>query len=310
MRATAWTNVLQGGVFLIFMVSAFFLMSSSMGGLGPAIEAVQDTRPELLALPDRGLFEPEKWTSWGIAIALTVIAFPHMLVRLMSGKSDTTLKTVCKVYPIALVLLWVPAVMIGVWGAAQFPGLEGRASDQIFARMAITHLPPWLAACGFLAVLAAVMSTLDAQILTLGSMLTRDVLTPPGTDGDGKRGVRTAQAFGALVALVVYVLAQVWGQSVFDIAKIAFSGYVTLFPTLLLGVRARRFTATGAVASLVTANLVYAAGVLEWIPLGGYLPVFWALIMGFVAGYLGSRFGPSPKEELVTRAFGEPATAR
>ena len=38
--------------------------------------------------------------------------------------------------------------------------------------MVAEHLPPIGAALGFLAVLAAVMSTLDAQLLTLGSMLT------------------------------------------------------------------------------------------------------------------------------------------
>jgi hypothetical protein len=78
---------------------------------------------------------------------------------------------------------------------------------------------------------------------------------------------------------------------------------------LLLGVRSRRLTATGAIASLVVANVVYGAGVMGWIPLGGYLPVFWALISGFLAAFLGSRLGPAPRSELVARAFGDPAAA-
>jgi solute:Na+ symporter, SSS family len=302
MRATAWTNVLQGSLFLAFMIAAFFLMSSSLGGLEQAMAAVERHDPELLRITRKGLFAPGAWTSWGLAISLTVIGFPHMLVRLMSGKSERALKGVCRIYPLALLVLWVPAVLIGVWGAAAFTGLEGRASDKIFALMSATHMPPALAALGFVAVLAAVMSTLDAQILTLGSMLTRDVLVSDGTDP--AREVRLGRWFGAVVAALTYVLAQLWGASVFDIARVAFSGYVTLVPALFFGVRWRRFSASGAIASIVVGNLVYALGLLGWWPLMGFLPVFWALLAAIVAGVVVSLLSAPPPEDRTTLAFG------
>ena len=303
MRATAWTNVLQGSLFLVFMVAAFFFMSHSLGGLAEATAAVARERPELLTITREGLFAPAAWTSWGLAISLTVIGFPHMLVRLMSGKSEDALKGVCRLYPVALLALWVPAVLIGVWGAAAFPGLEGRASDTIFALMSAHHMPSMLAALGFLAVLAAVMSTLDAQILTLGSMLTRDVLDVTKGE-DPARDVRLGRIFGAVVAGATYVLSQLWGASVFDIARLAFSGYVTLVPALFFGVRWPRFTVQGAAASIVSGNVVYGLGLAKLLPLMGFLPVFWALLAAIGAGVGVSLLTSPSDDELTERAFG------
>jgi SSS family solute:Na+ symporter len=306
MRATAWTNVLQGVLFLTFLVVALVWILADMGGPVAAMERVREVDPSLLSRPETGLYTPAGWTSWGIAIALTVIAFPHMLVRLMAAKDERSLANVTRLYPWALILLWVPAVMIGVLGATEHLGLEGRASDRIFSLMTASHLPSLLAAFGFVAVLAAVMSTLDAQILTLGSMLTRDVLAPEEEHGHG--GVRAAQAFGVVVAAATYALAQLWGASVFDIAKVAFSGYVTLVPALFLGVRWRRFTAKGAVASIVVANVVLGLGLAEMIPTGGFLPVFWALLAGCATAVAVSLLSSQGPRDRSAEAFGEGST--
>jgi len=304
MRATAWTNVLQGSLFLVFMVLAFFLMARSLGGFEAATETVRAHDASLLEVGEGRLYTPGGWTSWSLSISLTVIGFPHMLVRLMAGRDDDALKGVSRLYPFALILLWVPAVMIGVWGAASFPGLEGRASDKIFSLMSAAHLPAWLAGGGFLAVLAAVMSTLDAQILTLSSMLVRDVLDPLRGEADGARDVRAGRWFGLAVAAAVYVLSLTWGSSVFEIAGFAFAGYVTLTPTLFLGVRWRRFSAAGALASLVGGNATLVLMTTKVLPSFGFLPVFWAFFVGLLLGVGVSLATSPPDEATVAEAFG------
>lgn len=313
MRATAWTNVLQGTLFLGFMVAVFFLVPRAMGGLEAASARVRETEPKLLELGSGGIFEPRAFASWGLAISLTVIAFPHMLVRLMAADSERSLKNICRGYPIALALLWVPAVMLGVWGAALVPGLVGKESDKIFAEVITQTMPPWLSAIGFLAVIAAVMSTLDAQILTLGSMVTRDVLKT--AEGNEKRDVAITRASGVVIALLVFAWWQLGGASIFDIAAIAFSGYVTLAPTLFFGVRWRRFTTAGAVSSILVGNGVYALALLatdwnarapSWL---GFLPVFWALLGAIAAGLVVSLATTPQSASSLTRAFGANATA-
>jgi solute:Na+ symporter, SSS family len=303
MLATAWTNVVQGAFFIVYLVVALFMMSSSLGGFEAASEAVRAHDPNLLVIAGQSpLFTPGGWVSWSLAICLTVVGFPHMLVRLMAGRDERALKTVSAVYPIAMLMIWLPAVMIGVWGAAAFPGLEGQASDRIFSMMSAKHMPPFIGALGFIAVLSAVMSTLDAQILTLSSMLVRDVLDRMGSWKVSE--VIAGRAFNALVAGLVYVLALSIGSSIFDIATFAFSGYVMLTPTLLFGLRWRRFNATGAIASILIGNAVLLLGMAKVFPLFGFLPVFFGLIAAIAAAIIGAYLGAPTPVSTVERAFG------
>jgi Na+/proline symporter len=149
------------------------------------------------------------------------------------------------------------------------------------------------------------MSTLDAQLLTLSSMLVRDCMDP----NKPKNEVRIGRLFAVVLAALTFALAQWLGKSVFEVAFIAFCGYVTLVPTLFLGVRWRRFTVTGAVASLVLGNLVYFMGLAGWLPLFGFLPVFWALVVGIAAAVLGSLWSQPADSALTEAAFGGDAKA-
>jgi len=310
MRATAWTNVFQGALFLAFLVAAFFLVSRSLGGLEAATAAVAGRRPELLAMQDDWLFEPRAFASWGIVISLTVIGFPHMFARLMAAKEDETLRRVCRLYPLALVALWVPAVLLGFWGAGAFPDLE--EPDKIFQRMSAAHMPEALSTFSLLAVLAVVMSTLDAQILTLSSMLVRDVLAPSRGESAGagrgepaRRDVAAGRWFAVAIAGLVYVLATIWSrESVFDISRKAFEGYTTVVPALFLGVRWRRFTAAGALASIAAGNAVLVLG-WSWpgLPTLGFLPVFWAFVAAILAG-VGASLASRTAPERTLAAFG------
>ena len=301
MRGTAWTNVLQGTIFMTFMSVALILIAKQLGGFA---NAMQQVPMEQLTIRTGKFFAPGAWTSWGLAITLTVIGFPHMLARLMAARNEDAIKNSCRLYPLAMVVLWIPAVLLGVWGRTQFPGLEGKDSDQIYSLMIAEFLPEWLVAVGLLAVLAAVMSTLDAQILTLSSMLVRDALPVlrarfPRHDSDqpAKRltlydGVNAGRAFSVLVAVAVFALAMTWGksESIVGIAQFSFSGYVTLTPTLLLGLRWSRFCKQAAFASILGSNAV-----LIWLTStgtnpGGLLPVFWSLLVAVALGLSVSVF--------------------
>jgi SSS family solute:Na+ symporter len=284
MRATMWTNVFQGAIFLGFSLLAFALIAGDLGGLGSIMQEVQQREPELFERNEAPLFQPGAWASWAMAIALTVIAFPHMLVRVFAANDVTALKNACRFYPLAMVLLWVPAVLFGIWGAVEMPGL-GEESDRIFPLLVLAHLGPLLQGLALASILAAVMSTLDAQLLTLSSMLTRDVL-PTGIED--RMQVRIGQGFLVVIAVVTWLIVLRQPASIFTVASASFSGYVTMVPTLLLGLRWRRFTVVGASASLLVGNAVLLASWLEWLPRLGLLPVAWGLLAAIIAGVVGS----------------------
>lgn len=294
MRATMWTNVFQGSVFMVLVLVAFFIVADDFGGLANATQRVHAIAPALLEKGDRPMFSPAAYGSWALAISLTVIAFPHMLVRIFAAKDVAALKNVCRLYPIALVLLWLPAVMFGVWGVLDRPGLVGRESDAVFVWMVVDHLGPWLQGLALAAILAAVMSTIDAQFLTLSSMLTRDVLRPlrPGLSESSE--VLASRIFLVVLAVITFVIVIIRPGSIFAIASFSFSGYVMLVPTLYSGLRASWFNARGAVVSIVLGNAVLLAT--WWLPspLLGVLPVGWGLAAAVAGAVVGSRLGGPP----------------
>ena len=283
MRGTMWTNVLQGSIFLVFSVVTFFLIADVRGGVAPTMREVASAHPELLNVPDEGPFRIGPWASWGLGISLCVIAFPHMLVRIFAAQDETSLKNVCRLYPAAMVLLWVPCVLFGVWGTLDFPALQGRASDAIFPLLVERHFGPFAQGLALASILAAVMSTLDAQMLTLSSMLTRDVL---GRVRGDRQQIFLGRGFLVVLAAVTWIIAIRKPASIFSIAALSFSGYVTLIPTMFLSMRWPSFSRIGATSSIVVGNIALVASHL-WGPKDALLlPVAWALVCGTAAAVI------------------------
>lgn len=306
MKATMWTNVFQGSVFLGFMVVAFFAVADGLGGFSAATLAVREAAPELLVKGDRPMFAPGAWASWGLAISLTVIAFPHMLVRIFAARDVAALKNTCRLYPVSLLLLWVPAVMFGVWGAAAIPGLLGRESDRIFPLLVQAHMGPVMQGLALAGVLAAVMSTIDAQFLTLGSMLSRDVVRRLAPALPDRLEIAWGRAFVLVLAVATYAVVLWRPASIFGIATFSFSGYVMLVPTMVGALHWRRMTAAGAIASVLVGNAVLLATMSLEAPALGLLPVAWGLAAAIGALVVVSWRTRPPPPAVVDRVLGRP----
>ncbi len=83
--------------------------------------------------------------------------------------------------------------------------------------------------------------------------------------------VRLGRWFIVLLALITYGIVLARPASIFAIARFSFSGYAMLVPTLVLGLRWRRFTAAGAIVSVVAGNAVL-------LPLWALDATFWDVL--------------------------------
>jgi Na+/proline symporter len=107
--------------------------------------------------------------------------------------------------------------------------------------MIARFLPPAMLGLGLAAVWAAIMSTLDAMMLTLSTMLTRDLLGRffPGYVREKGREVIFGRIFIVLIALLALAGAVIRPGTIYDIAKFAFTGYSLTVPAMLAGLDAR-----------------------------------------------------------------------
>ena len=121
--------------------------------------------------------------------------------------------------------------MIGVLGHLEFPGLEGKEVDQILPKMMHALAPEWLSALIMTGALAAFMSTMDSQLLSLSTIFTRDIykkIIHPSASFKmevtvGKIIVVILASIGLLIAFLppdsIFVIVRYAGKRVLGVGK-------------------------------------------------------------------------------------------
>ena len=292
MRGTAWVNALQTTLFLLFGTIAVFVIGAGMGGFRDAMEALLAS-PATSPLLTRERVSPMYFFSYTF-IPLSSIAFPHICIFCLTARSVTYFRRTIVLYPICMLLIWLPSVFLGVVAnhATAVPAIQAKlearaqlatptapltpderarlraqaAGDDVILRLVDGYAPLWLAALLGAAVMAAVMAS-DSQILALSTMFTEDIFTfYQGTKRFGHdMQVLTGRVFVVLVTVVAYLIALRIPQSIFDIAtQYAFAGYSALVPLLVAALFWKHSTRWGALAcALWTAAAVAAVAVIQ-----------------------------------------------
>jgi SSS family solute:Na+ symporter len=285
-------NALQTTLFLLFGTIAVFVIARGMGGFREAMEALAAT-PATAPLLTRERVSPLYFFSYTF-IPLSSIAFPHICIFCLTAGHVTYFKRTIVLYPICMLLIWLPSVFLGVVAnqatavpaiqaklearaqlaapaAALAPGDRARlraqaAGDDVILRLVDGYAPLWLAALLGAAVMAAVMAS-DSQILALSTMFTEDIFAfYQGTRRFGhETQVLTGRVFVVLVTAIAYVIALRIPQSIFDVAtQYAFAGFSSLVPLLVAALFWRGSTRWGALAStLWTAAAVIAVAIIQ-----------------------------------------------
>ncbi len=295
MRGTAWVNVYQGFLFMIVGIVSFLLLGEKLGGFAEITGRALLEKAELFIRA--GNFTPREWFSYLLISPLAVLVFPHVFMKLLIGRSVVGLKRLTFWYPIMVLLTWPPVIYIGIWGATLHPGLVGKASDGILPWMFAQYLPAWLSGVALAGILAALMSSVDAMLLSLSTMLTRDVLLQFFPETMKGRQVPAGRVFILVLSLFVLLLALLRPSSIFTIATFAFSGYVVAAPMMIGGLTWKRANKFGALASLIIPGLLVPVyqftSVLNWSTFGFLynIPVLGLSILLFVFVSLLTRPG-------------------
>jgi SSS family solute:Na+ symporter len=179
--------------------------------------------------------------------------FPHMAIMCFTAERVTHFKKTVIFYPICMVVLWLPCVLLGVVAASQFPGLRPGESDDVLLRLLTANTNVWLTGILGAGIMACVMAT-DSQILAMSTMFTEDVFAHYG--GRKRFGpqteIWTGRAFVVGVTVVAYLIAlQLKDKaSIFELAiRFAFSGFAAMVPVMIAALFWRRSNKWGALAA-------------------------------------------------------------
>jgi len=314
MRGVAWTDTLQGILMLGLIWAAVAWVLAAVGGPTAATDAIAGTNPEFLALGG-GLYTQEYVLSTAISIAFGVTMFPQINQRFFVARSKTVLKRTLALWPVLVVLLFVPAFMLGAWAAGL--GVTVPEGGNVIPAVLNEYTAGWFTATVVAGAMAAMMSSSDSMLLSGASYLTRDLYRPlteladeEPTEQDSSalvdrfwhallavavaagrllRSERDREALLARAGVVVFATASFVASlyapgTLVQIGDTAFGGFAQLAFPVLLALYWTRTTRWGMYAGVGGSQLFYLASVfLPMVP-GSYLGGWSASVVGMALG--------------------------
>ncbi len=307
LRGTAWVNTFQTAMFMLLGAVTAVLIVTRLGGVGAALDRVAESRPELLVRGEA--IHPLRLLTYTL-IPLSVGTFPHIFAHWLSARRAQTFKASIVLYPVCIGLVWIPSVLLGVFGNIDFPGLQGGEASSVLVRMISLHAPDVLAGLLGAGVFAAIMSSLDSQSLSLGTMFTQDIVRHRRWGGDlsEARQVLLGRLFVVGVVTLVFLLSLVAERSIFALSVWSFTGFASLLPVVVAALYWRRSTAAGAGAAIVTVIALWCFfflrgfGNADYSVAGtGVMPVAVVFAASVAAIVVGSLLSRPPSPERVAR---------
>ena len=257
--AVCWTDLIQGILMFIALVIVPILCLVNVPDFS-AITFPAENYFSFFEATD-GSFAWQTIVS-GLAWGLGYFGMPHILIRFMGIKSADMIKKSRIIAVVWVAVTLAAAVFVGIAGYAYLntPGNEELLSsfnaladaEKIFMFLSSSLLPAILAGVILCAILAAIMSTADSQLLVTASAVTNDVFRLINKKASDKTLIWISRGTVMLVAVIAYVIALDPDSSVMGLVSYAWAGLGAAFgPAIILSLFWRRMTIWGAVAGMV-----------------------------------------------------------
>lgn len=222
--------------------------------------------------------------TWGLGY----FGQPHIIVRFMAIDRVENVRRAGIIGMSWMVISLLGAVAVGLAGRAyaEANGLVVEDPETIFIILSEILFHPAVTGFLYAALLAAIMSTISAQLLVSSSSLTEDFYRLfLRRNASEREAVNIGRISVALVAAAALVIAADPESEVLGLVANAWAGFGAAFgPLILLALTWDRMTGAGAVAGLVTGAGVVAG----WIALGWNAefmggPGLYEIVPGFFA---------------------------
>ena len=282
--AVCWTDFFQALLMLAALVTVAAL---AFAHAPPA--AVVDAN----AAVGMGTLAIVSALAWGLGY----FGQPHILARFMAIDHADSVPRARRINLTWMVFAGAAAVAVGWAGRGHF-GVDGLAdAETVFIALARDLLAPWLAGVVVAGILAAVMSTVDSQLLVASTALVEDVARPRFVRLPDRRALLLSRLTVAVIAVAAGLVAAEPDNAVLDLVAYAWAGLGASFgPVVLACLFWRRTTEAGVVAGMMAGAAVTVA----WHHVGGGVFDVYELLPAFLAA-AGAIVLASRGQELVQR---------
>lgn len=262
MQAVAWTDCIQGLLLFAGLLGMLAAVIPGSDRLGEATAWIIANQPEKAALPGGDTIRT--WISTILLVGFAAAVYPQAIQRIFAARSARSLKRSFTFMAFMPLVTISAVVLVGILAIPQLSGLEGIETDQVMPRL----LRIWAAESLWLYVMtvlvltgivAAIMSTADSVLLSLSSLLVKDVL---GRYRIGSLPEDRLTVWGKrlswLIMAVLVLIALTPDLTLWGLIELKMEVLIQTAPLFVLGVLWPRFNATGAAAGMAAGTLLAA----------------------------------------------------
>ena len=279
--AVCWTDLIQGLLMLSALTFCSLLAFFAISGSGVDIVAANPKAYHIA-------------TTWLTGASLMAWGFgyfgqPHILARFIGIRNVEDVPKARRVGLSWMMVCLLLSVGIGLMGIgynviAPMEGVVGPDGnkERIFLAMVSALFHPVFSGFVLAAVLAAVMSTADSQLLVLTSALTEDL---PFFSRFNEKQKAWVSRFGVVgFALIAYLIASASGGTILAMVGYAWGGFGAAFgPLMILSLVWRGTTKAGAITGMVVGAVTIFV-VKNYIKVEG--EYFYELLPGFILAFI------------------------
>ena len=278
--AVSWTDVFQAILMTLALVIVPVMVINLYGGVSDFEQSINRINPALLDIWTDNKGQPlstiaiASLLGWGLAY----FGQPHILARFKAIRSHKDVPRAAAIGVSWSLVIYVTAVLVGLSGAAYIPE-PLQDSEKVFLIVTGTIFHPLVAGILLAALLAAIMSTVDSQLLACSSTLSEDLYPLLGRKPLSKQQHLTIGRYAvAAIALISTAIALDPNSKVLNVVAYAWGGLGAAFgPAMILSLYWPRMTRQGALAGIIVGGLT----VIVWRPLSGGIFDLYELVPGF-----------------------------
>ncbi|WP_406483149.1 sodium/proline symporter PutP [Streptomyces platensis] len=260
--AVSLTHVMQATLMLLALLVVPLTGIGALGGFRELGDALDKKAPGLLDMGAEISYADGKWSAGGPLGAVATISLlawglgyfgqPHILARFMGIRSTRAIPAARRIGTGWVIVVLAGATLVGLAGIGRL-GTPLHDPETVYIALSRLLLNPWIAGVMLIAVLAAIMSTADSQLLVSSIALTEDFYRAFLNRRASDRAlVRVGRGAIAAVILVAFVIA-LNGGGLLGIVAYAWAGFGAAFgPVILLSLYWPRMTWAGAMAGIVS----------------------------------------------------------
>lgn len=251
-RSSSYIEFLQTLIMVGALLVAVPVLLNHVGGANPvagvrrAVRFLEDLDPRLVGW----WYGPRELLAFGVSFGFSIAAAPYELTRFYSMRDERTVRRAIYISIGFQFLIGTCVLAIGMLTRVLFPTLP--SPDQATAVMAFQVLPPVVGSLLLVAMLSAIMSTVNSVLLVSGAGVAHDLygkfINP---DASQRHLVAVNRA-----SIVVLALLPVWFalQKLGDVQAIVVEQTKFIasffFVPVVIGLNWKRGTAQGAIAAM------------------------------------------------------------